>query len=43
MFKGREWWVVFVLLVVPAVGLGEWTASMDLTSGGASAIEVMSK
>lgn len=36
----REYWVALALLVVPAVGLGQWSGSLNLTSDGMSEIAV---
>ena len=40
MIKGREWLVTFVLLVLPAIGFGQWVGTLDLTSQGMNQITV---
>ena len=40
MFGRREWVVALALLVTPAVGFGQWGATIDLNSGGSHMIDV---
>ncbi len=41
MSKGKVLLTIFALLAVPAVGYGQWTATMDLNVGGAHEIDVL--
>jgi hypothetical protein len=40
MIKEREWLAVLVLVTMPAVGLGQWNATIDLNVAGADVLEV---